>query len=88
MLLLVDTLLLVVDCSFFNAVVCGKPCYIYQRFIYFLLILQVKIDTDTIELVENVREKDCIEIKSEQHCIQLVRTVESEREVSVLCLNV
>ena len=65
----------------------SRAIYIKDLYI-FLLILQVKIDTDTIELVENVREKDCIEIKSEQHCIQLVRTVESEREVSVLCLNV
>ena len=54
----------------------------------FLIILQEKIETDTIEGVENVREKDCIEIKTEQHCIQLVRTVKSEQEVSVLCLNV
>ena len=51
----------------------------------FLIILQEKIDAFTVEGVENVREEDSIEIKSEQHCIQLVRTVKTEQEVSVLC---
>jgi hypothetical protein len=39
----------------------------------------------TVEGVENVGEEDCIEIKTEQHYIPLVRTVKSEEEVSVLC---
>ena len=58
--------------------------YIYWN--YFLLIpLQEKIDTVTVEAVENVGEEDCIKIKSEEDYIQLVRTVKSEQEVSVLC---
>jgi hypothetical protein len=47
-----------------------------------LIPLQEKIDTVTVEGVENVGEEDCIEIKTEQDYIQLVR---SEQEVSVLC---
>jgi hypothetical protein len=39
----------------------------------------------TVERVESVGEVDCITIKTEQHCIQLVRTVKSEQEVSGLC---
>ena len=39
----------------------------------------------TVEGVENVGEEDCIEIKTEEDYIQLVRTVKSEQEVSVLC---
>jgi hypothetical protein len=38
----------------------------------------------TVEGVESVGEEDCITIKTEQHCIQLVRRVKSEQEVSVL----
>ena len=58
--------------------------YIYWN--YLLLIhLQEKIDTVTVEGVENVGEVDCIKIKTEEDYIQLVRTVKSEQEVSVLC---
>jgi hypothetical protein len=38
-----------------------------------------------VEGVENVEEEDWIEIKTEEDCIQLVRTVKCEQEVSVLC---
>ena len=51
--------------------------YIYWN--YLLLIpLQEKIDTVTVEGVENVGEEDCIKIKTEEDYIQLVRTVKSE----------
>ena len=57
--------------------------YIYLN--YLLLIpLQKKIDTVTVEGVENVGEEDCIKIKTEEDYIQLVRTVKSEQEVSGL----
>ena len=85
MLLLVDSLLLAVDCALFNALVCGQQCYTYIRIIFFLIILQEIIDTVTVEGVENVGEEDCIKIKTEEDYIQLVRTVKSEQEVSVLC---
>ena len=85
MLLLVDSLLLAVDCALFNALVCGQQCYTYIRIIFFLIILQEIIDTVTVEGVENVGEEDWIKIKTEEDYIQLVRTVESEQEVSVLC---
>jgi hypothetical protein len=49
-----------------------------------LIHLQEKVDTVTVEGVENVGEEDCVEIKTEQDYIQLVRTVKSEEEVSVL----
>jgi hypothetical protein len=49
-----------------------------------LVNLQEKIDTLFVEEVENVEEEDSITIKTEQHYIQLVRTVKVEREVSVL----
>jgi hypothetical protein len=51
---------------------------------FFLITLQEKIDTVGVEGVENVGEEDSIEIKTEQHYIQLVRTVKGEQEVSVL----
>ena len=57
--------------------------YIYWN--YLLLIpSQEKIDTVTVEGVENVGEEDCIKIKTEEDYIQLVRIVKSEQEVSVL----
>ena len=56
-----------------------------MRIIYFLIILQENIDTVTGEIVENVVEEDCIKIKTEEDYIQLVRTVKSEQEVSVVC---
>ena len=57
--------------------------YIYLSYL-FLIPLQEKIDTVTVEGVENVGEEDCIEIKTEQDYIQLVRTIKREQEVSVL----
>jgi len=50
-----------------------------------LIILQENIDTVTVERVENVAEEDCIKIETEQHYMQLVRTVKCEQEVSVVC---
>jgi len=52
---------------------------------FFLIPLQEIIDTVTIEGVQNVGEEDCIKIETEDDYIQLVRTVKSEQEVSVLC---
>jgi hypothetical protein len=49
-----------------------------------LITLQEKIDSATVEGVENVGEEDCITIKIEQQYIQLVK---SEQEVSVLLLK-
>jgi hypothetical protein len=49
-----------------------------------LITLQEKIDTVTVEGVENVVEEDSIKIETEQHYIQLVGTVKGEQEVSVL----
>ena len=49
------------------------------------MILQENIDTVTVERVENLEEEDCFKIKTEQHYIQLVRTVKCEQEVSVVC---
>jgi hypothetical protein len=73
-----------VNCAFFEAVVCPAVLYIYLNDL-FLIILQEKIDTVTVEGVENVGEEDCIKIETEQHYIQLVQTVKSEQEVRVLC---
>jgi hypothetical protein len=47
--------------------------------------LQEKIDTMTVEAVENVGEEDCIKIKTEEDYIQSVGRVKCEPEVSVLC---
>ena len=58
--------------------------YIYWNYI-FLKILQENIDTVILEEAENGGEEDCITIKTEQHYIQLVRTVKGEQEVSVVC---
>ena len=59
--------------------------YKYWNYI-FLIILQENIDTGTVEGVENVGEEDCIKIKTEEDFIEeLVRTVKSEQEVSVVC---
>ena len=59
---------------------------IYILELNFLIILQQNIDTVTVERVENVGEEDCIKIKTEEDCIEeLVRTVKSEEEVSVVC---
>jgi hypothetical protein len=58
--------------------------YIYWNYLS-LVILQQYIGTVTVERVENVGEEDCIKIKTEQHYVQLVRTVKGEQEVSVVC---
>jgi hypothetical protein len=39
----------------------------------------------TVGRVENVGEEDYIKIKTEEEFIQLVRTVKTEEEVSVVC---
>ena len=53
---------------------------------FFFIFLQENIDTVTVEGVENVGEEGCIKIKTEEDCIEeLVRTVKSEQEVSVVC---
>jgi len=70
-----------VDCALFDAFVCGQQCYTYISIIFFLIPLQEKIDTVTVEGVDNVGEEDCIKIKTEQDYMQLVK---SEQEVSVL----
>ena len=51
----------------------------------FLIILQENVDTVTAEKFENVGEENWIIIKTEEDCIQLVRTVKCEQEVSVVC---
>jgi hypothetical protein len=58
--------------------------YIYWNYL-FLVPLQEKSDTVTVEGAENVEEEDCIEIKMEEDYVQLVRRVKCEQEVSVLC---
>ena len=59
--------------------------YIYYSYL-FLIFLQQNIDTVTVKSVENFGEGDCIKIKTEEDCIEeLVRTVKSEEEVSVVC---
>jgi len=50
-----------------------------------LIILQENIDTVKVEGVENVVEEDCIKMKTEEDFIQLVQTVKTEEEVSVVC---
>jgi hypothetical protein len=51
----------------------------------FCITLQEKIDTVTAEGVENVGEEDCITIKIEEDYIQLLGSINTEQEVSVLC---
>jgi delta-aminolevulinic acid dehydratase/porphobilinogen synthase len=53
-----------------------------------LVILQENIDTVTVGRVDNVGEEDCIKIKPEADYIQLVRTIKTEEEVSVVCWSV
>ena len=54
--------------------------YIYLNYLC-LITLQEKIGTVTVGGGGNVGEEDCIEIKTEEDYIQLVK---SEQEVSVL----
>ena len=58
--------------------------YIYENYIC-VIILQENIGTVTVEIVENVVGEDYIKIKPEEDYIQLVRTVKTEEEVSVVC---
>jgi hypothetical protein len=51
----------------------------------FFIFLQENDGTVTEERVVSVGEEVCIETKTEEVCIQLVRTVKSEEEVSDLC---
>jgi CRISPR/Cas system-associated protein Csx1 len=53
--------------------------------LYFLIILQENIDAVTAERLESVGEEDSIKIETEEDYIQLVRTVKTEEEVSVVC---
>ena len=48
-----------------------------------MITLQQTVDTVTAEAVQNVGAEGCIKIKTEQHYIQLVRTVKAEQDVSV-----
>jgi hypothetical protein len=58
--------------------------YIYENYIC-VIILQENVGTVTVERVENVVGEYCIKIKPEEDYIQLVRTVKTEEEVSVVC---
>jgi hypothetical protein len=58
--------------------------YIYYNYLL-LIILQENIDAFKVERVESVGEEDCIKIKTEEDYVQLVRTVKTEEEVSVVC---
>jgi hypothetical protein len=51
-----------------------------------LVILQENIDTVTVGKVESVGEEDCIKVKTEEDYIQLVRTIKTDDEVSVVLL--
>jgi hypothetical protein len=51
-----------------------------------LILLQQNVATVSVEKVENVGEEDCVKIEPEdEFCMQLVRTVKTEEEVSVVC---
>jgi hypothetical protein len=80
-----DSVLLVLNCALSGAFVCGKHLYTYIGIIFFFIILQKKVDTMTVEAVENVWEEDWIKIKTEDDYTQLVGRVKCEQEVSVLC---
>jgi hypothetical protein len=54
--------------------------FLYIFLSYYRIILIV-----TAERVDSVGEEDCIKIKTEQHYIQLVHTVNTEDEMSVVC---
>jgi osmotically-inducible protein OsmY len=53
-----------------------------------LIPLQEKIAAVTEEGVENVGEEDCIKINTKEDYVQLVGTVKSEQEVSVLFFEI
>jgi hypothetical protein len=56
----------------------------YWNYLLFV-ILQERIDSLTVEGVENVGEEYCIGIKTEEDYIEFVSTIKTEQEVSVLC---
>jgi hypothetical protein len=49
-----------------------------------LITLQEKIDTVTAERDVDVVEEECIRIKTGEDYIQVVQTIKTEQEVSVL----
>jgi hypothetical protein len=71
-LLLVDCFLLVVDCALMLLSVASSAIQIVELSFF-----------GKLEGVENVGEEDSITIKTEQHYIQLVRTMKVEQEVCV-----
>jgi hypothetical protein len=77
--------LIILVFALFYAFPGDNQCYTYIGIIFLFLTLQEKIDTVTVEGVENVGEDDCIGIKTEEDYIQLVGRVKCEQEVSVLC---
>ena len=50
----------------------------------FLITLQERNGTVTVEGVENIEEEDSIKIKTEEDYTQFVRVIKNEQEVSVL----
>ena len=81
MFVFVDCVLLVVLSHWF----CLWPAVLYMYWNCLFDNLQENVDTVTPEKFENAGEEDWIKIKTEQHYIQLVRTLKGEQEVSVLC---
>jgi len=64
---------------------CVSSSAIHVLVLSFLITLQQTVDTVTVEGDENIEEEECNKIKTEEDYIQLVRTVKTEQEVSVLC---
>ena len=58
--------------------------YIYWNYIS-LIILQRNTNTVKVERVGHAAKENCFKIKTEEDYIQLVRTVKTEEEVSVVC---
>jgi hypothetical protein len=63
---------------------CQAVLYVYWNYVI-LIILQDNINTVTVGTVESVGEEEWNNIKTEEDYIQLVRTVKTEEEVSVVC---
>jgi hypothetical protein len=82
-MLLLDSVLLVVVYALMDTSVAS--CAIHILELCLLIILQDSIATLTEERVESVEEEGCIKIESEEDYIQLVCTVKTEEEVSVVC---
>jgi hypothetical protein len=68
----------------YNLIFCLWQTVLYVYWNQFLIFLQENDDTVTGERVLSEGEGDCIKTETED-CIQLVRTVKSEGEVSVVC---